>query len=113
MAADTGKHAATAALLLACGASLAASQGMLVGGKYEPAPGEGVICHMGIYNMLAEYGQAINVNPRDTIANFNISAAIRSLQMIEERISGGISAGLKNYLETSMQNILGGRLFND
>ena len=64
MAADIGKHAVAAALFLACGASLAASQGKLVDGKYEPAPGEGVICHMGIYNMLAEYGRRCSPPPK-------------------------------------------------
>lgn len=65
-------------------------------------------------DMLVEYEQATNVSPGDDIASFNISAAIRSLQMIEERIPGGaMSLEVKNYIETSMRNILSGRLFND
>lgn len=65
-------------------------------------------------NMLVEYGQVISVNPSDDVVSFNVSAAIRSLQIIEERLSdGNFNLGIKNYVETSMRNILGGRLFTE
>jgi hypothetical protein len=62
---DFPKRAVAAtALIIAIGSgSLAASQGKVISGKYEPAPGEGVICAMGIYNALAEYGRRCSPPP--------------------------------------------------
>ena len=65
-------------------------------------------------NMLDEYGQVINVNPSDDVVSFNFSAAMRSLQIIEERLSGdNFNSEIKDYVETSVLNILGGRLFTN
>jgi len=63
--------------------------------------------------MMGDYGLAVNVNPHEESASFNVSAAIRSLQIIEERLSGdGLTPEVKAYVEAAMQNIVAGRLFN-
>ena len=63
-------------------------------------------------DMLVEYGHVIGVNPDDDVVSFNISAAVRSLQIIEERLSGGdFSLEIKNHVEATIHNILNGQLF--
>jgi len=64
--------------------------------------------------MLESYAEKAGVVLKDSTDTFNISAATRTLQMLEERLSGeGLSDDAKRYITNAIRNILEGHLFNE
>ena len=65
--------------------------------------------------MFSEYCRQLEIIPEKTLDAFNVSAAMRCLQMIEENFSdhGGISSQTRAYIETIMERIVSDKLFID
>ncbi len=65
-----------------------------------------------VHAAITRYCDILNIDPQRNVDAFNVSAAIRSLQIVEERLSGGtIAPDVKQYVEHAMQNIINHRLF--
>ncbi|MFZ1250167.1 MAG: phosphotransferase [Candidatus Microsaccharimonas sp.] len=62
---------------------------------------------------FTNYCKRLNVNPLDNLDTFNISAAMRSLQIFKEHLNGDgiINPELEKYVKNTMLNILEGKLF--
>lgn len=64
--------------------------------------------------MLKEYGAEVAVDPWVSPDSFNVSAGLRSLQILIERLSGeGLSDQTVRYVTNTMQAIVDGKLFID
>ncbi|RYX78649.1 hypothetical protein EON76_02915 [bacterium] len=64
-------------------------------------------------NMLSSYREGIGISSKSDVVDFNVSAAMRSLQIIEERLTDhDFNPEVKDYAESAMRSILAGQLFN-